>query len=159
MTLTPIVINIAKNAIKRIAPQAVDDRVCRFTIRSSVCVDLDTNRKVILPLSLDTFELLVDSPYVRGGVLPAISRIPARQPQCPHLLVAGDGKIYFFSETGETLVLEAGRELKVLARNDLGERVVSSPAVPTDESSFGPTNRWSPLGAVMAPNSAVRSKR
>ena len=30
---------------------------------------------------------------------------------------------------------------------------------PTAESSFGPTNRWSPLGAVMAPNSAVRSKR
>ena len=55
--------------------------------------------------------------------------------------VAGDGKVYFFSETGETLVLEAGRELTVLARNDLGERVVSSPAVPggrifirTDES-------------------------
>ena len=43
--------------------------------------------------------------------------------------VAGDGKVYFFSETGETLVLEAGRELTVLARNDLGERVVSSPAV------------------------------
>ena len=43
--------------------------------------------------------------------------------------LAGDGKIYFFSETGETLVLEAGRELRVLQRNDLGERVVSSPAV------------------------------
>ena len=43
--------------------------------------------------------------------------------------VAGDGKIYLFSETGETLVLEAGRELRVLARNDLGERIVSSPAV------------------------------
>ena len=34
-----------------------------------------------------------------------------------------------FSETGETLVLEAGRDLNVLARNDLGERIVSSPAV------------------------------
>ena len=43
--------------------------------------------------------------------------------------VAGDGKVYFFSETGETIVLEAGRELNVLARNDLGERIVSSPAV------------------------------
>ena len=42
---------------------------------------------------------------------------------------AGDGKVYLFSETGETLVLEAGRELGVLARNDLGERVVSSPAI------------------------------
>ena len=43
--------------------------------------------------------------------------------------LAGDGKIYFFSETGETLVLKAGRRLEVLARNDLGEHVVSSPAV------------------------------
>ena len=42
---------------------------------------------------------------------------------------AGDGKVYLFSETGETLVLEAGREFGVLARNDLGERVVSSPAI------------------------------
>ncbi len=43
--------------------------------------------------------------------------------------LAGDGKVYFFSETGETLVLKAGRRLEVLARNDLGEHVVSSPAV------------------------------
>ena len=43
--------------------------------------------------------------------------------------VAGDGKVYFFSETGETLVFEAGRDLNVLAQNDLGERIVSSPAV------------------------------
>jgi hypothetical protein len=43
--------------------------------------------------------------------------------------VAGDGKVYLFSETGETVVLRAGREPHVLQRNDLGERVVSSPAV------------------------------
>ena len=43
--------------------------------------------------------------------------------------VAGDGKVYLFSETGETVVLQAGRDLHVLQRNDLGERVVSSPAV------------------------------
>jgi outer membrane protein assembly factor BamB len=43
--------------------------------------------------------------------------------------MAGDGKVYLFSETGETVVLQAGRELNVLQRNDLGERVVSSPAV------------------------------
>jgi outer membrane protein assembly factor BamB len=42
---------------------------------------------------------------------------------------AGDGKVYLFSETGETVVLQAGRELEILQRNDLGERVVSSPAV------------------------------
>jgi len=43
--------------------------------------------------------------------------------------VAGDGKVYLLSETGETIVLKAGREFQVLARNDLGERLVASPAI------------------------------
>jgi len=43
--------------------------------------------------------------------------------------VAGDGKIYMVSETGETFVLRAGREPEVLARNDLGERFIASPAI------------------------------
>jgi len=43
--------------------------------------------------------------------------------------VAGDGKIYFVSETGETIVLKAGRQAEVLARNDIGERLIASPAV------------------------------
>jgi hypothetical protein len=33
------------------------------------------------------------------------------------------------SETGETFVLRAGREPRVLARNDLGERLIASPAI------------------------------
>ena len=43
--------------------------------------------------------------------------------------VAGDGKVYFTNEGGETVVLEAGPEGKVLARNTLGERVIASPAI------------------------------
>lgn len=43
--------------------------------------------------------------------------------------VAGDGKVYLLSETGETIVLKAGREFQVIARNDLGERLVASPAI------------------------------
>jgi outer membrane protein assembly factor BamB len=43
--------------------------------------------------------------------------------------VAGDGKIYFVSETGETIVMRSGRTPAVLARNDLGERAVASPAI------------------------------
>ena len=43
--------------------------------------------------------------------------------------VAGDGKVYLLSETGETIVLKAGREFQVLARNDIGERMVASPAI------------------------------
>ncbi|HZM88662.1 MAG TPA: PQQ-binding-like beta-propeller repeat protein [Blastocatellia bacterium] len=43
--------------------------------------------------------------------------------------VAGDGKVYMMSETGETIVLKAGREFQVLARNDIAERIVASPAI------------------------------
>ncbi len=43
--------------------------------------------------------------------------------------VAGDGKIYMTSETGEVFVLRAGRQPEVLARNDLGERFIASPAI------------------------------
>ena len=43
--------------------------------------------------------------------------------------VAADGKIYFVSENGETIVLRAGRSPEVLSRNDLGERQIASPAV------------------------------
>ncbi len=43
--------------------------------------------------------------------------------------VAGDGKVYMASETGETYVLRAGRKAEVLAKNDLGERFVASPAL------------------------------
>jgi outer membrane protein assembly factor BamB len=43
--------------------------------------------------------------------------------------VAGDGKVYLVSETGETFVLRAGRKAEVLATNDLGERLIASPAI------------------------------
>jgi outer membrane protein assembly factor BamB len=43
--------------------------------------------------------------------------------------VAADGKIYFVSQTGETIVVKAGRVPAILARNDLGERLVASPAL------------------------------
>ncbi|MGH9626763.1 MAG: PQQ-binding-like beta-propeller repeat protein, partial [Bryobacteraceae bacterium] len=43
--------------------------------------------------------------------------------------VAADGKIYMLSETGEMYVLRAGRKAEVLAKNDLGERFLASPAI------------------------------
>jgi outer membrane protein assembly factor BamB len=43
-------------------------------------------------------------------------------------LVAG-GKIYFFSEEGKTSVVAPGRAYQLLATNDLGERIMASPAV------------------------------
>jgi outer membrane protein assembly factor BamB len=43
--------------------------------------------------------------------------------------VAGDGKVYMVSETGETYVLRAGRTAEVLAKNELNERMLASPAI------------------------------
>jgi outer membrane protein assembly factor BamB len=42
---------------------------------------------------------------------------------------AADGKVYLVSETGETIVVRAGREPDILARNNLGERLIASPAI------------------------------
>jgi outer membrane protein assembly factor BamB len=43
--------------------------------------------------------------------------------------VAGGGHVYFVSESGETVVVKAGRPPQVIARNALGERAVASPAI------------------------------
>ena len=41
----------------------------------------------------------------------------------------GDGRIYLFGESGETIVLKAGRTPQVIARNRLEGRVLASPAI------------------------------
>lgn len=43
--------------------------------------------------------------------------------------VSAEGHIYFLNDNGETTVLEAGPEFKVLAKNALGEKVQASPAI------------------------------
>jgi outer membrane protein assembly factor BamB len=43
--------------------------------------------------------------------------------------VAAGGRIYLLNENGETVVLSAGREPHILARNPLNERAVASPAI------------------------------
>jgi len=43
--------------------------------------------------------------------------------------VAADGKIYLMSETGETLVLRAGRAPEVVARSRVSGRILASPAI------------------------------
>ena len=43
--------------------------------------------------------------------------------------VVADGKVYFLSEGGETVVLEAGRNPRVIARNKLDARQLASPAI------------------------------
>jgi outer membrane protein assembly factor BamB len=43
--------------------------------------------------------------------------------------VYADGKIYFCSRKGVVLVVKAGREYEVLAKNDMGEVLAASPAI------------------------------
>lgn len=43
--------------------------------------------------------------------------------------VSAEGRIYFLSDEGETTVIEAGPQFKVLAKNPLGEKVQASMAV------------------------------
>ena len=43
--------------------------------------------------------------------------------------VAAEGRVYLVSETGETIVLPAGREARVLSRNATSERSVATPAL------------------------------
>lgn len=43
--------------------------------------------------------------------------------------VAADGRLYFVGDNGETAVVQAGPEFRVLARNPLGEKVQASPAI------------------------------
>jgi outer membrane protein assembly factor BamB len=43
--------------------------------------------------------------------------------------VAANGRIYLLNEGGETVVIRAGRELEIVARNALDERAVASPAI------------------------------
>ncbi|HVS63822.1 MAG TPA: PQQ-binding-like beta-propeller repeat protein [Thermoanaerobaculia bacterium] len=50
--------------------------------------------------------------------------------------VAGDGKVYFTSEVGDTYVLKHGRELELLATNELGETFMSTPAIAGDQILF-----------------------
>jgi outer membrane protein assembly factor BamB len=42
--------------------------------------------------------------------------------------LVADGKIYFFSKDGKAIIVEAAREFNVIARADLGEDLMASPA-------------------------------
>ena len=43
--------------------------------------------------------------------------------------VGGDGKLYITSEEGSVITVRAGRTFEVIARSDLGEEFMSTPAI------------------------------
>lgn len=51
---------------------------------------------------------------------------------CNSSPIAGNGRIYLSDNDGNTFVVEAGKEFKLLATNPLGERITASPAVTGD---------------------------
>jgi hypothetical protein len=48
---------------------------------------------------------------------------------CNSSPVASDGRIYLNDNDGKTFVVQAGKEFKLLATNQLGERITASPAI------------------------------
>lgn len=50
--------------------------------------------------------------------------------------VAADGRVYFTAQKGVVVVLKAGDTFEVLARNDLGEQVMATPAIIGDRIYF-----------------------
>ena len=62
------------------------------------------------------------------GAVKFQERLDSRGP-CYASPVAGDGKIYTASARGVVTVFAAADELSVLARNDLGERIMATPAL------------------------------
>ena len=53
--------------------------------------------------------------------------------------VGADGRLYIASEDGEVYVLEAAEGLTQIARNDMKEVIMATPAISTDRSSSGPS--------------------
>jgi outer membrane protein assembly factor BamB len=49
--------------------------------------------------------------------------------ECNSSPVAGDGHVYVSNTEGDTFVVEAGKEFKLLETNQLGERITASPAI------------------------------
>jgi outer membrane protein assembly factor BamB len=68
--------------------------------------------------------------------------------------VAGDGKIYLLSETGEAIVLRASKELEILARNTLDARFLASPAVSNGQIFLRSDDRLFCVGKSTAPTTS-----
>jgi outer membrane protein assembly factor BamB len=62
--------------------------------------------------------------------------------------VAAEGRLYFLSDSGETIVIEAGDQFKVLAHNPLGEKTQASMAVSQGKFFIRTVNSLYCIGAA-----------
>ncbi len=70
--------------------------------------------------------------------------------------VAADGKVYMLNDEGETFVLAAGREFRVIARNKLEERILASPAISNGRIFLRGDNNLICIGASKPATSGTR---
>ena len=68
--------------------------------------------------------------------------------ECNSTPVASDGRIYLSNNSGTTFVVQAGREYKLLGRNELGERITASPAISGDELIYRTDSHLYCIGQV-----------
>lgn len=66
---------------------------------------------------------------VEGGEEVYRERLGAGRSGFTSSAVAADGKLYFSSEEGRVFVVREGWEFELIAENDLGEEMMSTPAV------------------------------
>jgi outer membrane protein assembly factor BamB len=59
--------------------------------------------------------------------------------------------VYAVSQTGETIVLKAGRTFEILARNELDERLMASPAISKGQIFLRSDARLIAIGAGPRP--------
>ena len=69
---------------------------------------------------------IVSAVEAKTGAIVWTNRIPGEYTASP---IAAGGRVYFFSEAGLTTVIEAGREFKVVAENQLGDGFMASAAI------------------------------
>lgn len=65
----------------------------------------------------------------KSGKLHYRKRLPGATSGCTASPVAADGRVYFTTEDGDTLVVKTGKEYQLLARNAIGETCLASPAI------------------------------
>ena len=73
-----------------------------------------------------------------GGILTSLEASTGKQTRVGRIsgrgnyyasLVAGDGKVYAFSEKGVVSVIKAGKSWSIIGKHDFGERVLATPVI------------------------------
>jgi len=67
---------------------------------------------------------------------------------CNSSPIASDGRVYLSNNDGKTFVVEAGEKFKLLATNELGERITASPAVVAKTMIYRTDSHLHCIGAI-----------